>query len=233
MACCAHTPASQKSSLLASTLPTARFGASLFKGSTICSQADVFQSSCCGGLALLMKRRPSLTSVLLLCSLSSAAKNGDSTNKSPSASQTVQGKRQSRHTFTVDTVKERVGLGLTWRTAPEPSSPILSRRPVRTACPRCCPTCPARVSRAVLRVSRLQAPLHLLQQLPYFVVQTLRELGSQLQRTQKHRNQRQQTGEGLGASTAPSAHLRRAAWKLVARQRAEIAGPRWRKTAEL
>lgn len=44
------------------------------------------------------------------------------------------------------------------------------------------PTCPAGVRGAVMRVGRLEAPLHLLQQLPDFVIQPLRELGGQLRR---------------------------------------------------
>lgn len=60
-----HMPASQKSSLLVSTLPTARFGANLFKSSSIISQADALQSSsfiCCTGLTLLRKTQSHLGS---------------------------------------------------------------------------------------------------------------------------------------------------------------------------
>lgn len=44
------------------------------------------------------------------------------------------------------------------------------------------PTCPARIGGAVMRVGGLEAPLHLLQQLPDFVIQPLREFGGQLWR---------------------------------------------------
>lgn len=44
------------------------------------------------------------------------------------------------------------------------------------------PTCPASVRGAVVRVGRLEALLHLLQQLPDFVIQPLREFGGQLRR---------------------------------------------------
>lgn len=44
------------------------------------------------------------------------------------------------------------------------------------------PTCPASVRGAVMRVGGLEAPLHLLQQLPDFVIQPLREFGGHLWR---------------------------------------------------